>query len=166
LRQAQAELLAHGRPNVPNYIVFLTDGEANIGSVYGANDPTYPQGNADDQQPCHTAINVANQYKAAGTTIYSIGYALGNNVACTAGAFHKKNAQNQWVACTLPTAGCYHYAGNTNESPAITSFQTLSQIASPGNFYNQPNPAQLNTIFAAIATDIGQGSSRLVDDGF
>ena len=54
LRQAKAELDAHGRPNVPDYIVFLTDGEANIGSVYGANDPTYPPGNADDQQPCHT----------------------------------------------------------------------------------------------------------------
>ena len=48
LRQAQAELNLHGRPNVPDYIVFLTDGEANIGSVYGANDPTYPQGNADE----------------------------------------------------------------------------------------------------------------------
>ena len=50
--------------------------------------------------------------------------------------------------------------------PTISSYTTLSQIASPGNFYNQPNAGQLNTIFAAIATDIGQGSSRLVDDGF
>ncbi|MDX6538468.1 MAG: hypothetical protein QOI71_78 [Gaiellales bacterium] len=166
LRQAQAELVANGRPNVPDFIVFLTDGEANIGSVYGAADPTYPQGNADDQQPCQTAVNVANAAKAAGTTIYSIGYALGNSVACTAGAFHMKNAQNQWVACTLPTAGCYHYAGNTNESPALTSFQTLSQIASTGDFYNKPNAGQLNTIFARIATDIASGSSRLVDDSF
>ncbi len=70
------------------------------------------------------------------------------------------------MACTQPTAGCYHYAGPTDESPAITSYNTLSQIASPGDFYNQPNAAQLDTIFAAIATDIGQGSSRLVDDGF
>jgi Flp pilus assembly protein TadG len=166
LRQAQAELLAHGRPNVPDYIVFLTDGEANIGSVYGAADPTYPPGNLDDQQPCHTAITLANQYKAAGTTIYSIGYALGNNVNCTAGAFHKLNSSGNWVSCTPPTANCYHYAGNANESPSITSYNTLSQIASPGNFYNQPSAGQLNTIFAAIATDIGQGSSRLVDDGF
>ena len=36
LRQARAELTAHGRANVPDYIIFLTDGEANIGSVYGA----------------------------------------------------------------------------------------------------------------------------------
>ena len=64
LRQAQAELNRNGRPNVPDYIVFLTDGEANIGSVYGPN-TAYPQGNADDQQPCHTAINVANQLTRA-----------------------------------------------------------------------------------------------------
>jgi hypothetical protein len=166
LRQAQAELIANGRPDAPDFIVFLTDGEANIGSVYGANDPTYPQNNADDLQPCHTAINVADAAKAAGTTIYSIGYALGNSVKCTAGDFRMRNAQNQWVACTLPTAGCYHYASNTSESPSITSYQTLSQIASPGDFYNKLNPGQLNTIFARIASDIASGSSRLVEDGF
>ena len=165
LRQAQAELVANGRPNVPDYIVFLTDGEANIGSVYGPN-TAYPQDNADDIQPCQTAINVANTYKAQGTTIYSVGYALGSNVRCTRGAFHKRDSNNNWQPCTLPTAGCYHYASNTNESPQITSYSTLSQIASPGNFYNQPNAAQLNTIFAAIASDIGSGSSRLVDDAF
>ena len=165
LRQAQAELDAHGRPNVPDYIVFLTDGEANIGSVYGPN-TAYPQGNADDQQPCQSAINVANTFKAKGTTIYSIGYALGGAVNCTAGAFHKKDNSGNWQPCTLPTAGCYHYASNTAEAPAITSYSTLSQIASPGNFYNQANPGDLSAIFAAIATDIGQGSSRLVDDGF
>ncbi len=104
LRQAQAELQAHGRANVPDYIVFLTDGEANIGSVYGPS-TAYPPGNADDQRPCQTAIDVANGYKAAGTTIYSIGYALGNNVYCTAGAFHKKNSSGAWVACTPPTSG-------------------------------------------------------------
>jgi hypothetical protein len=165
LRQAKAELDAHGRVNVPDYIVFLTDGEANIGSVYGPS-TAYPQGNSDDQQPCHTAVNLANTYKAAGVTIYSIGYALGSNVYCTSGDFRKRNSLGVWVSCTLPTAGCYHYASNNTESPAITSYNTLSQIASPGNFYNQPSAGQLNTIFAAIATDIGQGSSRLVDDGF
>jgi hypothetical protein len=163
LRQAQNELLTDGRPNVPNYIVFLTDGEANIGSVYGS---AYPPGNADDQQPCHTAVSLADSYKAAGTTIYSIGYALGSNVHCTAGGFRKRNAQNNWVSCTAGTANCYHYASTTDESPAISSYDTLSQIASPGDFYNQPTAGQLDTIFAAIATDIGQGSSRLVDDGF
>ena len=165
LRQARAELAASGRPNVPDYIVFLTDGEANIGSVYGPNDPRYPPGNADDQQPCHTAVNLANAYKSQGVTIYSIGYALGGSVSCTAGGFHAQ-VNGNWQACTPPAAGCFHYASTTLESPAITSYTTLSQIASPGNFYNQPNAGQLDTIFAAIATDIGQGSSRLVDDDF
>ena len=165
LRQAYSELTQDGRPNVPKYIVLLTDGEANIGSVYGPTDPTYPPGNADDQQPCHTAVNLANTYKASGVTIYTIGYALGNK-NCTAGGFHKKNAAGQWVACTDGTAGCYHYASTTDESPAITSNETLSQMASPGDFYNQPTPGEVNTIFAAIASDIGSGTSRLVDDGF
>jgi hypothetical protein len=165
LRQARAELEAHGRPDVPDYIVFLTDGEANIGSVYGPGDATYPPGNADDQQPCHTAVNLANAYKAEGVTIYSIGYALGGSVQCTAGGFHKQGGSG-WQTCTPPAAGCYHYASAGPESPAITSYTTLSQIASPGDFYNQPNAGQLDTIFAAIANDIGQGSSRLVDDDF
>ena len=175
LRQARAELAAHGRPNVPDYIVFLTDGEANIGSVYSATDPTYYPGNPDDQSPCHTAINLANQYKSEGVTIYSIGYALGSNTLCTGGDFGPdipavRDSHGNIITprhpCTPFTAGCYHKADQQNEVPNISSYTTLSQIASPGNFYNQPNAGQLNTIFAAIATDIGQGSSRLVDDGF
>src|SRR6478672_10522892 len=175
LRQARTELAAHGRPNVPDYIVFLTDGEANIGSVYSATDPTYYPGNPDDQSPCHTAINLANQYKSEGVTIYSIGYALGSNTLCTGGDFgpdvpavrdSSGNIITPRHPCTPFTAGCYHKADQQNEVPNISSYTTLSQIASPGNFYNQPNAGQLNTIFAAIATDIGQGSSRLVDDGF
>src|SRR4029079_7010629 len=85
LRQARTELALHGRQDVPDYIVFLTHGEANIGSVYGAGDPTYPPGNLDDQQPCHSAINVANDYKTEGVTIYSIGYPLGDTVPCSVG---------------------------------------------------------------------------------
>lgn len=163
LRQARAELAANGRPDVPDYIVFLTDGEANIGSVYGANDPVYPPGNADDQQPCHTAVNIADGYKRDGVTIYSIGYALGDNVLCTHGGFHDASGN----ACAPPAAGCFHFADMSSpESPQISSYTTLSEIASPGNFYNKADAGQLDTIFAAIATDIGQGSSRLIDDDF
>jgi Flp pilus assembly protein TadG len=171
LRQAQAELLANGRANVPDYIVFLTDGEANIGSVYGWS-TAYPPGNADDQQPCKTAVDLANAYKAQGTTIYSIGYALGN-VGCTGGMYGKANPNfgivpgaPRYIACTPADTGCVHRASGVTESPAITSYSALQQIASPGNFYNQPAPGDLSAIFAAIATDIGQGSSRLVDDSF
>jgi len=46
------------------------------------------------------------------------------------------------------------------------SYETLGWIASPGDFYNQATAGPLDSIFAAIATDIGQGSSRLVDDSY
>jgi hypothetical protein len=183
LRQAQAELLAHGRANVPNYIVFLTDGEANIGSVYPGTtkngvftpDPKYPPGNSDDTNPCQTAIDLANSYKAAGTTIYAIGYALGSDVACTQGAMgvwvpaakvKGKNVAAHWDPCVQTDPGCEHYASSTDESPYINSFDTLDAIASDKDFYNQPTAGELDTIFAAIASDIASGSSRLVDDGF
>lgn len=150
--------------------------------MYGAHDPTYPPGNPDDQQPCHTAINLAASYKAEGMTIYTIGYALGD-LDCTAGrwpwinAVAAKKKKGRIVAPAVPghwcdpsegDASCYHTAGGSGEpeSPAITSNETLSQIASPDDFYNQPGPGELDTIFAAIASDIGSGSSRLVDDTF
>ena len=209
LRQAQAELDLHGRPNVPDYIVFLTDGEANIGSVYASDghsyqdtvgagiygtaafpdNSAYPPGNADDQQPCHTSENLATAYKAAGVTIYSIGYALGNNTPCTRGSYGpwitaqaKKGKQiaipAHWCdrdsTASVTLSGktsventlCVHKADQANESPTIYSDDTVEDIASAGAFYNKSTAGDLSTIFAAIATDIGSGSSRLVDDGY
>jgi hypothetical protein len=95
LKAAQAELVKDGRPGVPKVIVFMTDGEANEGS-YWAGDSTHGLEpdlgnpltnfnmtggaastiNPGDAQPCQNAINVATAIKAAGTTIYSIGYDL------------------------------------------------------------------------------------------
>jgi hypothetical protein len=180
LRQAQAEVQAHGRVNVPNYIIFLTDGEANIGSVYGFGDAKYPPGNADDQQPCASAVNVADGIKRGGTTIYAIGYAL-NDKACTAGKWEEIPAvpavKNQFGTIITPAkparpcnkavdGTCDHTAKVKAEVPAITSEDALSAIATSGKFYNKNDPGSLTAIFGAIATDISQGSSRLVDDGF
>ena len=68
-------------------------------------------------------------------------------------------------------SNCDHSQGSTPEVGAdgtttLTSYYTLGQIASPGEFLQPAERRRLNSIFAAIATDIGQGSSRLVDDGF
>jgi hypothetical protein len=169
LRQAQAELVRNGRAGVPNYIVFLTDGEANIGSVYGAG---FPQGGIDDQRPCQAGINAATLIKATGTTIYSIGYSLGNNTTCKRGTYLKKAANSTWtIACTAGTSGCYHFASTDPnelaESPAMTANYAVSQIASSSaTFFSPDDPSELAGVFAAIATDMGSGSSRLVDDGF
>jgi Flp pilus assembly protein TadG len=180
LRQAKAELDAHGRPNVPDYIVFLSDGEANLGSVYpkvnGVEDATYFPGNDDDQKPCHEAEKVADNIKKAGVTIYSIGYALGQK-NCTAGQWHEKvtvGKTTTWLPCVPnSSANCQHYQGDPNnpahlEAGPITSYDTLANIAtqSPGHFKNKVNPGDLDAIFASIATDISSGTSRLVDDGY
>jgi Flp pilus assembly protein TadG len=172
LRQAQAELLLHGRLNVPNFIVFLTDGEANIGSVYSKSDAKFPQGGSDDQKPCQAGVDAATAIKATGTTIYSIGYSLGSK-NCTHGVFLKKATTGTNpkydVACTTGTALCFHFGstgGGDLETPNITSHDAVEDIASPGHFKSTATAAELTTIFASIASDIASGSSRLVDDSF
>jgi hypothetical protein len=175
LRQAQAELLLHGRPKVPNFIVFLTDGEANIGSVYSKSNPTFPQNGADDQKPCQAGVDAASLIKATGTTIYSIGYSLGST-ACRHGVFLKKGTgttPRYDTPCVTGTTGCFHFGSTQSssdlESPAITSAQAVSRIATlpAAPYFSQTATAsQLTTIFTSIATDISSGSSRLVDDSY
>lgn len=88
--------------------------------------------------PCHQGIASSAASQAAGTLVYSIGYDVGHDV-------------------------CRNANGNL-ESPSITALEALTDIATPGDYYNQPDAAQLNTIFAAVAADLLQGTSRLVDD--
>ena len=138
LEAAQAELDAHGRPDAPDIIVFLSDGAANIGPTY------YPASSPYRMQPCHQGVWSSNTIKNRGTLIYSIGYDL--------------NAVNGGANV------CTAYNGNL-ERPSITAYSAISQIASrPDTFYNQPNPGQLRTIFSQIAADIGHGSSALIDN--
>lgn len=135
IEAAQAELDAHGRPDVQDVIVFLSDGAANRGPSYYSTSSPYRT------QPCHQGVTSAGYSKAKGTVVYSIGYALGDD-----------------------TGGCTSYTG-TAEKPAITVTQALTAIASnAGNFYNQPTPGQLNTIYTQIAADIGTGTSALTSD--
>ncbi len=56
--------------------------------------------------------------------------------------------------------------GGAIEAGPITSYEAVKAIASEGNFYNKATPGDLDAIFAKIALDISQGSSRLVDDDF
>ncbi len=47
------------------------------------------------------------------------------------------------------------------ESPAIQGDDALQEIASPGNYYAQPEPVALTNIFLAISADIAKGTSRI-----
>ena len=231
LQVAKNELDKDGRPDVPHVIVFMTDGEANMGSYQAgvaghglepfldgdATGEDMPGGisstiNPGDAQPCHTAIDVARAIKAEGVTIYSIGYALGN-AECVHGVWGEidksfASSGSDWAnfrcsAIGAPLLGPHkddpwaqnpqasHMQGIYSPAPgnhnpctndpahthvelpldpitgnAITSYQTLQSIASPGNFYNKPKPGDMSAIFAAIAADITSGTSRLVDDSW
>jgi hypothetical protein len=138
LEHAQAELDRNGRPDVKDLIVFLSDGAANIGPTY------YPSTSPYRRQPCRQGVTSAGVIKARGTVIYSIGYDLD---ALNGGA-------NE----------CQSYTG-ADESPAITAYSALQQIASsPNTFYDKPTPGQLRTIFTEIAADIAKGTSALIDN--
>jgi putative Flp pilus-assembly TadE/G-like protein len=135
IESAQAELDAHGRKDVQHVIIFLSDGAANLGPSYYSNSSPYRT------QPCHQGVTSSGYSKAKGTIVYSIGYALADD-----------------------TGGCKAYTGAA-EQPAISVTEALQNIAtSPANFYNQPNPGQLNTIYTDIAKDIGRGTSALTSD--
>jgi Flp pilus assembly protein TadG len=137
---AQAELVQHGRANVPKMIVFASDGAANTGPT------TYSSTSPYRTQPCHQGITSANAAKATGTVIYSIGYAMDD-----------------------ATGGCMNSVPNqlgriVAESPAITVREALQGIAStPDKFLERPDAGQLQTIYAAIAQDISHGSSSLIN---
>ncbi|HZS24935.1 MAG TPA: pilus assembly protein TadG-related protein [Gaiellaceae bacterium] len=132
---AQNELNVDGRKGVQDVIVFLSDGAANTGPTYYSTTSPYRT------QPCHQGVTSAGNSKATGTIIYTIGYALGDD-----------------------TGGCTSYTGAA-EKPAITVYQAMQGMASSaGNFYNQPTPGQLDTIYTEIAADIGAGTSALTED--
>jgi Putative Flp pilus-assembly TadE/G-like/von Willebrand factor type A domain len=140
IEKAQAELDAHGRAGVRKIIVFFSDGAANRGPGYLPTNSPYRK------TPCHQGVNSAGLSKAKGTLIYSIGYDLDANGG---GANQCRSGSS-----TGPL-----------ESPSITAYSALSQIASnPNTFYNQPTPGQLNTIFSTVARDIQRGSSGLIDN--
>jgi len=140
IEKAQAELDAHGRAGVRKIIVFFSDGAANRGPGYLPTNSPYRK------TPCHQGVNSAGLSKAKGTLIYSIGYDLDANGG---GANQCRSGSS-----TGPL-----------ESPTITAYSALQQIASnPNTFYNQPSPGQLNTIFSTVARDIQRGSSGLIDN--
>jgi hypothetical protein len=129
---SQSELLASGRPGVQKVIVVLSDGAANTGPGY------LPASSSYRTQPCNQAISSAATAKAAGTLVYSIAYDLSG----------------------AGSEACRNDSGSV-EAPAITATGALQAIASPGNYYAQPLPSQLTSIFLAISADLGRGSTRL-----
>jgi type II secretory pathway pseudopilin PulG len=138
LEAAQQELVASGRPEADDIIVFLSDGAANTGPNF------LPATSPYRTKPCGQGVASAGTAKGQGTLIFSIGYDV-NEVAGS-------NVCRNGVTGAL-------------ELPPISAEQALQQIATDSTtYYNKPNPGQLNTIFTSIAADISAGRARLVDD--
>jgi putative Flp pilus-assembly TadE/G-like protein/von Willebrand factor type A domain-containing protein len=121
--QAQVELDAHGRPDVQNVIVFLSDGAANYD----------PSGSA---QPCHQGVSSAAAAKERGTQVYTIGYDL------------NANGGGANICREGPERGRLPEAPAITAHDALRQMAT-----DEASFYNQPTAGELDTIFSRIAFD-------------
>jgi Flp pilus assembly protein TadG len=137
LEMAQAELVKDGRVNVQKVIVFMSDGAANTGP---ASYKTTPESSPYRLTPCHQGITSAAAIKDTDTLIYSIGFGVDDKSANT---------------CNSATGGV--------EKPAIDAKDALTQIATNGDYYDAPGDADLMKIWGAVAADLLQGTSKLVD---
>ena len=140
MESAYTEMTADGRAGVTKVMVILSDGAANTGQNCPAKNAngTWPSSNDPHcKNPCGHAVADATAYKAAGWMIFTILYNDGQgNEACQA------------------------WNGN-NETPSITPAQAMQQMASPNEYFLDPNPSQLTSIFQQISSDMAAGSSRL-----
>src|SRR6476620_3852689 len=140
MESAYTEMTADGRAGVSKVMVILSDGAANTGQNCPAKNAngTWPTSNDPHcKNPCGHAVADATAYKAAGWMIFTILYNDGQgNEACQA------------------------WNGN-NESPSITPAQAMQQMASPNEYFLDPNPSALTSIFQQISSDMAAGSSRL-----
>jgi Flp pilus assembly protein TadG len=144
IEESMTELATHGRGNVQDVIVFLSDGAANTGSKWRGNDTPYRL------QPCHQGVWSANTAKTNNMLVYTIGYGLAPDFS------------------SGEQCHPYNWSGGQQsnlEQPPILAREALMQMATePDNFYDKPTPGQLNYIFTRIAADISRPAARLIDD--
>jgi Flp pilus assembly protein TadG len=143
---AYQELVAHGRVGTQKVIVFLSDGAANFGPQYYASTSPYLT------NPCKSAVNNAATYKAANVLIYTIAYTTSSSDLCQASPGAKIGSK------VLQYPADYN---KYDESPTISAVGAMQAIASPGNYYSNPNATSLTGIFTAISADIMAGHSRI-----
>ena len=135
LSAAWTELSNDGRTGVQKVIVMLSDGAANTGQNCSAN---YKAEIC--TQPCQAGVDEADSLKASpnDALIYTIIY----------------GSASDYGPCTS-------YTGS-NESPYISPQTAMQEMASPGDYFSDPDPATLTTIFQEISSDMAAGTSRLV----
>jgi hypothetical protein len=137
MEKAQAELAARGRTDADHVIVFFSDGAANYGPRYYSSTSDYRA------RPCRQGVASSAAVKLTGTQVFVIGYDLD---ALNGGANECLNSNN-----------------GRDESPAITAYSALQQMASgSGHFYAEPAAGDLVSVYQRIAVRVA--GVRLVDD--
>jgi hypothetical protein len=150
IEEAQHELATNGRGNVEDVIIFLSDGAANTWPKNTGSHWTNSWGWG--QRPCAMGVQAATNAKQGGTVIYTIGYDL------DAGSGAPER-------CRQPNQSDGHSNGSNPVESGYDAFTAIQAMAStPQQFYNKPNPGELNTIFRAIALDLAGSRGRLIDN--
>jgi Flp pilus assembly protein TadG len=142
---AYQELVANGRQDTQKVIVFLSDGAANYGPQYYANTSPYLT------NPCKSAVDNAATYKANKVLIYTIAYTTTSSDIC-------KVSPGGKIGSHVVTSSEYD---QYSESPQISATAAMQAIATPGNYYSNPNATSLTGIFTAISADMMAGHSRI-----
>ena len=140
MEAAYNELNLHGRPGVQKIIVLLSDGAANEGQncvSTTSHGHTVKDSDPHCMQPCQSAVNDAATYKAQGILIYSVLY----------------GDQSGGISCQ-------DYTGD-DEVPFQQPWTAMQNIASPNNYYPDPDPDNLVAVFQQIASDMAAGTSRI-----
>jgi hypothetical protein len=138
LDAARAMLAAQGRADVPDVIIFETDGQANQPST---------------RSPCSYFNTKATTAKAAGVTIFSLAYGLDSPpVRCTdsSGAFRN-------VYATTNLAGVA-----TNSNDDLPGGCATSENTDGDNYFCVPGSSDLEPIFRAAAV-AALTRARLID---
>jgi Flp pilus assembly protein TadG len=145
LDSAYQELQANGRVGTQKVIVFLSDGAANYGPQYYASTSPYLT------NPCKSSVDNAATMKANKVLIYTIAYTTSTSDIC-------KVSPGGKIGTHVVTTSEYD---QYNETPQISAVGAMQAIASPNNYYSNPNATSLTGIFTAISADIMAGHSRI-----
>ena len=145
LDSAYQELQANGRQGTQKVIVFLSDGAANYGPQYFSSTSPYLT------NPCKSSVDNAATMKANGVLIYTIAYTTSTSDIC-------KVSPGGKIGTHVVTTSEYN---QYNETPQISAVGAMQAIASPNNYYSNPNATSLTGIFTAITADIMAGHSRI-----
>ena len=171
IEEAKRELNAHGRGNVQDIVIFLSDGAANtspqtVPNGHWTSNGTGPGGWI--WKPCGSGVESAKRIKPT-TIVYTIGYDLdagaGAPEKCRRPNLngHQNGGNPVETGCgTVPTG----WGGVTTGCSAYDAIRAMASVDSAGQplFYNKPNPGQLNDIFRAIALDLSGSRGRLIDN--